>query len=80
MMSSPPIFLRLNSISLFPPTCSFVAEYKCPNTAMLYTVTVLPCCFITSLLFPARFESVLHCQFLFALTISFSDKSLLSPQ
>ena len=43
MMSSPPIFLRLNSISLFPPTCSIVAEYKCPNTALLYTNTTLVC-------------------------------------
>ena len=34
MMSSPPIFLRLNSISLFPPTCSSLSEYKCPNTAL----------------------------------------------
>ena len=30
------ISLGLNSISLFPPTCSVVAEYKCPNTTLHY--------------------------------------------
>ena len=54
MMSSPPIFLRLNSISLFPPTCSIVAEYKCPNTALLYTNTTLVCSALLGHLFALK--------------------------